>query len=63
MKLNDKFKLIRIEWLMGIYQLKHNTTTRIMDGKNTDEIPNFGVYGLQALEDDYLSVMSPLAWQ
>ena len=46
MKLNDKFKLIRIEWLMGIYQLKHNTTTRIMDGKNTDEIPNFGVYGL-----------------
>ena len=62
MKQNDKFKLIRIEWLLGIYQLKHNTTTRIMDGKNSDEIPNFGVYGLQALEDDYWNVMSPLAW-
>ncbi|CAD8206268.1 unnamed protein product [Paramecium pentaurelia] len=59
--IEDNLQIERLEWLIGIPSSKQKETTKIYDNQFSD-IPSFGLYGLQSLEEDYWTFASPLGW-
>ncbi|CAD8119650.1 unnamed protein product [Paramecium sonneborni] len=59
--IEDYLQIERLEWLVGIPSSKQKESSRIYDNQLND-LPQFGLYGLQSLDDDYWSFSSPLGW-
>ncbi|CAD8116913.1 unnamed protein product [Paramecium sonneborni] len=60
--IEDNLQIERLEWLIGIPSSKQKETVKVYDNQFI-EYPQFGLYGLISLEEDYWTFSSPLGWQ
>ncbi|CAD8084108.1 unnamed protein product [Paramecium sonneborni] len=60
--IKDNLQIERLEWLIGIPSSKQKETAKVYDNQFI-EYPQFGLYGLISLEEDYWTFASPLGWQ